>query len=82
MPRIYLNEQQKLNNRLASWVYGEMKTQNITQRQLAEERGITQPAISHKLKCRSFDFEDICCFVRVFKPEGKEIKRLLGGEYE
>ena len=78
MPRVFLNEQEKLNSRLASWVYGEMKVQGITQRDLARERGISQPAISKKLMSKSFDFDDFTCFVRVFKPDTAEVMRLIG----
>lgn len=78
MPKVYLSEQQKLNNRLASWVYGELKIQGKTQKDLADEMGITQPAVSYKLRTKCFTFEDICCFVRMFQPDKDEVTRLLG----
>ena len=80
MPRVYLSEQQRLNDRLARWLVGEMKLQGISQRQLAESRGVTQQALSKKIKSRSFDFEDVCCFIRVLKPEIDEVKRFMGME--
>lgn len=78
MPLVYLSEQERLNSRLAAWVYGQMKTRNISQKQLADERGLSQQAISKKLCKQNFDFEDLCTFVRVFEPELDDVKRLLG----
>lgn len=80
VPRIFLNLQDKLNHRMAVWVIGEMRSQGITQADLARERGISQQAISMKLKVERFDFEDICCFIRVFKPDTDDIERLVGKE--
>lgn len=78
MPKVFLSEQDKLNDRLASWVYGELRIRKMTQQDLADERGVSRQAIGKKLKNRSFDYEDLCCFVRVFQPDGKEVMRLLG----
>ena len=78
MPRVYLNEGQKLCHRLAAWVYGHMKVQHVTQRELAEKRGISQQAISAKLRNRAFDFEDFLVFVAIFQPESEELNRLVG----
>ena len=78
MPKVYLSEQDKLNSRLASWVYGELKVHRMTQQDIANERGISRQAIGKKLKNKSFDYEDVCCFIRVFKPEAEEVMRLLG----
>ena len=80
MPKAYLTEQDRLNARLTAWVYGQMKLNKVTQRDLAEELGVSQPAVSWKLNNHSYDFTDICCFVRVFKPDAQELNRLLGGE--
>jgi predicted transcriptional regulator len=78
MPRVFINTQEKLNHRLATWVIGEMRSRRISQVDLARERGISQQAISMKLKVERFDFEDLCCFVRVLKPDIDDIQRLLG----
>lgn len=78
MPKCFLTEQDRLNNKLAAWVYGELKTQHITQEELATKRGISQQAISNKLRKKKFDFEDLVCFIKVFNPDIKEIERLIG----
>lgn len=79
MPRIYITNNEKLCARLASWVYGEMKVQKIPQRVIAEKRGISQQAVSEKLKNHRFDFEDFVTFVELFKPDDSELRRLIGG---
>ena len=78
MPKVYLSEQEKLNSRLASWVYGEMKLHHVTQQDLADELGISRQAVGKKLSKQRFEFDDFCCFIRVFKPESKDLERLLG----
>ena len=77
MPRVFLNETDKLNNRLAAWVYGELKVNGISQRELAEELGISQQLLSYRLKNKLISFSDFACFVRVFKPDEKEVMRLI-----
>lgn len=80
MPKVYITEEQRASARLAEWVYGQMKMQRITQKQVAKERGMSQQAIYNKLQRRSFDFEDLICFVKVFKPDDKDLIRLVKGE--
>ena len=78
MPKVYLNENQRLSARLSSWVYGEMKIQKIPQRVMAEEMGVTQAAFSQKLRGCNFSFDNFLTLVRVLKPETKDLERLLG----
>lgn len=78
MPRVYLSENDRLCARLASWVYGEIKIQGISQSAMAAEMGISQPAFHKKLKTHSFSFTDFLTIVRMLDPDEKEIERLLG----
>ena len=80
MPRVYITNNKKRNARLAAWVYGQMKINKVPQRVLAEVRGVSQQAMSDKLRFQRFDFEDFACFVEVFDPSDAEIKRLIMGE--
>lgn len=80
MPRVYVTNDQMLCAKLASWVYGEMKVQKIPQRVIADKRGVSQQAISDKLKNQRFDFEDFVTFVDLFKPDDAELRRLIGGK--
>ena len=78
MPRVYLSENERINARIAAWVYGQLAINHMSQKDLAAERGVCQQAISKKLKTESFDVNDLVCFIRVFKPEAEEVMRLLG----
>jgi transcriptional regulator with XRE-family HTH domain len=78
MPRVYLSEKDRLSARLSSWVYGEMKVKKIPQRELADAMGVSQQALSRKLKSRSFSFADFLAIVKVLEPDEKELNRLVG----
>ena len=78
MPKVYLTEKDRVNNRLATWVYGQMKLQGITQKQLARELDITQQALSHKLKTHQFTYADFVTIVGVLAPEPNELAWLVG----
>ena len=78
MPKIYLSEKDRLSDRFASWVYGQMKSSRVTQKQLAEELHITQQALSYKLKNRQFSFTDFVTIVDVFAPDPSELAWLVG----
>ena len=78
MPRVYLSENERLCDRLASWAYGEMKCRGISQKEMAAEMGITQQALSIKFKTQSFSFVDLLAFVRVLEPDDRELARLVG----
>ena len=79
MARVYITKDAQRNARLAAWVYGELKVRKLTQADLAKRRGVSQQAISLKLKKHSFDFEDFACFVEIFDPSDEEIRRLVRG---
>lgn len=78
MSKVYLTEQQRLNERLAAWVYGQLRLRGMSQATLAKERGISPQLMGYRLKHRKIDFDDFCCFVRVFRPETEDLERLLG----
>ena len=78
MPKVYLNEKDKLIERFVSWVYGQMRTKQITQRKLADELQVTQPALSYKLKNHQFSYSDFVTIVKVFDPDPGELAWLVG----
>ena len=78
MPKVFLSEKDRLSDRLASWVYGQMKLSRVTQKQLADELQITQQALSYKLKNRQFSFADFVTIVSVFAPDPSELAWLVG----
>ena len=78
MPKVFLSDNDRLSDRLVAWIYGEMKCQKITQRDMAYELGISQAAFSQKLKNRSISFKDFVAIIRVLQPDSQEVDRLLG----
>jgi len=78
MPKVFLNEKERLCHRLASWVQGEKKLRKITDTELAKEHGISQSAMSRKLREESFDYKDFVFFVQKFQPDNDTLKYIVG----
>lgn len=77
MPRVFITKQDQLNNRLVSLIYGTMKVQRITQRQMAKELGISQQAFAKKLKNCQFTFADITTVFRVLDTPDEDIIKVM-----
>lgn len=78
MPRVYLNESQKLCHRLADWIQGQKRLLKLTDTDLAKEHGISQSAMSRKLREESFSFDDYVFFVQRFRPDDDTLKYIIG----
>jgi hypothetical protein len=78
MPRVYLTDNDQQRQRLARWVYGEMKVRRITLSALAKKRGISHQALSKKLSTPSFDYIDFVFFVKEFQPSDRELREIIG----
>ena len=78
MPRVYMSESERLNDRLVTWIIGTMKMKGITQKILAEEMMVSQQALSVKLKRRRLSFTDFLAAVKVLDPDIEEIAWLVG----
>lgn len=78
MPKVFIDENDKLCDRLAVWVYGQMRVRRITQQQMADELGITQQAFGKKLRRRQFSYRDFLTIVAYFRPETSELAWLVG----
>lgn len=78
MPRTFLTKQQKLNNELVAYIFGEMKVRRITQQSIADVLGITQPAFSYKLKRGIFSYQDLTEIFGILQPDGEKLQKLMG----
>lgn len=78
MPKVYLSEKDRINNRIARWLIGEMKVRNMKQADLALELNVTQQNISAKFKTKHFMVSDLVEFIRIFEPDESEVRYLLG----
>lgn len=77
MPRVYITKQQQLNNRLVAMIYGTMKVQHVTQRQMADKLGISQQAYAKKLKNSQFTFADLVTIFEVLDMPDEEILSVM-----
>ena len=78
MPTIHLTHEERIKAGLASYVAGELKIRNLYQRDLADAMGISQQALSMKIRKRSFSFEDFVHILSFFGTDLKEVGRILG----
>lgn len=78
MARVFLSEEERACHRFATWVRGEKKLQKVNDSDLADERGISQPAMSRKIRLESFDLKDFACLVRVLGADADTLKYILG----
>ena len=79
MPKVYITKQQQMNNRLVSLIYGTMKVQHVTQRQMADKLGISQQAYAKKLKNSQFTFVDLVTIFEVLDMPDEEIVKVMKG---
>jgi DNA-binding transcriptional regulator LsrR (DeoR family) len=77
MPRVYITKQQQMNNRLVSLIYGTMKVQHVTQRQMADKLGISQQAYAKKLKKCQFTFVDLVTIFEELDMQDEEILSVM-----
>lgn len=80
MAKVYLSERERICAKLASWVYGQMRVCKVTQAELAERLGISQQAVSRKLKTCQFTYDDFLTFVKMFNPSQNDLLWLISYE--
>ena len=78
MPKVYLTKQARQQAHFCAWLYGNMKITNTTQMELAKQLGVSQQALSQKLKTGHFSYSDLLTLFDVFKPEPDEMYGLFG----
>lgn len=78
MPKVFLNDQQRACHRFATWIKGEKKLKNMTDTELAKQHGISQSAMSKKLREESFSFDDFVFFVRTFGMNEQDFRYIVG----
>ena len=78
MPKTYITRQAKLNKDLVAWIYGQMKVNHVTQKEVSDAIGIKQPTLNYKLKNCSLTFCDLAVIFDLLKPDGETLKRLMG----
>ena len=74
MPKVFLNDLDRSNHRLAVWIRG----QGVSASKLAHEHGISQPAMSRKIRLESFDFKDFVFFAKKFHMDKETFDYIIG----
>lgn len=74
MPRVFLNDLDRSCHRLAIWVRG----QGVSDTKLADEHGISQQAMSRKLRLEQFDFKDFAFFAKKFHMDKETFDYIIG----
>lgn len=80
MAKVYLTKESRQRAHLSAWIYGMMKTQGITQSQLADCLGIRQQSLNRKLKTQHFSYDDLVVIFKVFGASDTEKAKLLTQE--
>mgnify|MGYP002522882252 CR=1 FL=1 len=80
MPKsnLVINTKEVLCERLANFVYGELKRKDMTITELAEKMAYTPQNVSKKLRNASFNYTDFCFFVREFQPDNDTLRYIIG----
>lgn len=78
MPKVYITKQEKLNNNLSAWIYGNMKVRNISQSTMADRMGIKQPSLNYKLRHGNFSFQDLTTIFEILQPDEQTLIKLMG----
>lgn len=78
MPKVRsLDPHQVILERLTDSIQGAMKRQNIRQAQMAAELGVTQQALSHKLRTHTLTGKDLIIIFDFLNINGEEAGNLL-----
>lgn len=74
MPKVFLNDLDRSCHRLSVWVRG----QGVSDSVLADEYGISQSAMSKKLREESFNFKDFAFFAKKFEMDKGTFDYIIG----
>lgn len=77
MPRIRQYKEKYMVNDIGAWVAGKLMRLKMTQKVAAGELGITQQALSLKIRSNSFTYEDMIKLFRVFGSDDEEILKIM-----
>ncbi len=77
MPRVNIKRKEYKISDLSKWIVAKMYEMNITQSDLANMIGISQPAFSNRLKKGLFSYEDMITLLKELKATDIEILTLM-----
>lgn len=77
MPKVFLTNEDRAVHRFALWVRGEKQIQKVSDTELAEGLGITQQAMSRKIRLGIFDMKDFAYLVVKLGMDMETLKYIL-----
>lgn len=77
MPRIKQCKSDYLVNDFPHWIEDSLREKEMKQKELAFLLGISQQTLSYKMRNYTFTFEDFIKIVEIFKPDEKQVIRLV-----
>lgn len=77
MPRITSRRKFYKVDDLGAWIKGKMRQKGMTQEQMADALGITQPAFSYKLKSGQITYADLLTILQRLETTDEEIVHLM-----
>jgi len=77
MPKVILGRTEYKKNAFSTWIASKMYELDLTQSDMAELMGITQPAFSNRLKKGLFSYEDVITLLKKLKATDEDILRLM-----
>lgn len=76
MPKVNLGLQ------IGDWVKAKTDRSDYTQKQVAEMLGVTQQALSQRIRHNSFSYETMRSLFKIFGCSNEEIAGVMKGRYE
>lgn len=78
MPKVHITKIDRQKDRIVAYVISELQVRGLRQQDLANYMGISQQALSNKLRRKSFSFENYVQIVNFFGADDYELRRLAG----
>ena len=80
MAKTYLTSEMRLRDKFTEWVYGQIKMNGQSQKDVSKDMGLSQQGLCKKLRKQSFTFDDFVFFVNRFQPDEGKILELTGAD--
>ena len=77
MPRVHLKRKEYMVSDFSSWLNDRMYRRKLSQKDLGQFIGISQPAFSNRMKKGLFSYEDIITLLDKLEATDEEILRLM-----
>lgn len=77
MPRIIYGAKERKKELLKIWIYGQMKSKDISLEEMSEILGIHRNTFRNKMTSMSFDYGDLITIFKVLEADPEVIKEKM-----